>query len=107
VFDLADLRCFYFRHREVNMTKVNLAVGKLEVANVQTAPEFRVTDDGGSVIGDLRISKGGAFWRPKGAEKYLHLNWSKLDGAFRERGEPKAVGEYNYAPPPPASFDEF
>lgn len=89
------------------MTKVHLAVGKLEVSNVQTAPEFRVTDDGGAVVGDLRVSKGGVFWRPKGAEKYLHLTWPKLEAAFKDRGEAKAVGEYNYSPPPPASFEEF
>lgn len=89
------------------MSKVNMAVGKLEVANVQTAPEFRVTDETGSVTGDLRVSRGGAFWRPKGAGRYFHLTWDKLDQAFRERGEQRAVGEYNYTPPPPASFEEF
>ncbi len=89
------------------MTKVHMTVGKLEVANVQTAPEFRVTDEGGGVIGDLRISKSGAFWRPKNVEKYLHLPWNDLAQAFKERGEAKSVGGYNYTPPPPASFEEF
>lgn len=89
------------------MTRVAMAVGKLEVANVQTAPEFHVTDDAGSVIGDLRVSKGGALWRPRGAGRYLHLTWDQLEHVFREQGEPRTVGEYNHAPPPPASFEEF
>lgn len=86
--------------------EVSMSTQRLEVATVTTAPEFRVMD-GGRVFGDLRVSKGGAFWRPKGAQQYQHLTWEQIDQVFRAQGEARAVGEYNYAPPPPVSFEEF
>lgn len=86
--------------------EVSLSTQRLEVQTVTTAPEFRVMD-AGKVYGDLRVSKGGAFWRAKGAQQYQHLTWEQLDQLFKEHGTGRSVGEYNYAPPPPASFDEF
>jgi hypothetical protein len=86
--------------------EVSLSTQCLEVQTVTTAPEFRVTD-AGRVFGDLRVSKGGAFWRSKGAQQYQHLTWEQLDQFFKAHGVARAVGEYNYAPPPPVSFDEF
>ena len=86
--------------------EVSLSTQRLEVATVTTAPEFRVMDDG-KVFGDLRVSKGGAFWRSKGAQQYHHLTWEQIDQLFRTHGVARAVGEYNYTPPPPVSFLEF
>lgn len=84
---------------------VTLSTQRLEVARVNTAPEFRVQDDG-KVFGDLRVSVGGAFWRPKNGQNYLHLNWEQLDQLFKEHGVSRAVGEYNYSPPAPVPFEE-
>lgn len=86
--------------------QVAMSTIRMDVATVTTAPEFHVTDDG-KVVGDLRVSKGGAFWRPKGASQYMHLTWEQMDELFKKNGVAKSVGEYNFAPPPPASFDEF
>ncbi len=86
--------------------EVLMSTQRLEVATVTTAPEFRVVD-GGKVYGDLRVSRGGAFWRSKGAQQYQHLTWEDLDRLFKAHGVARAVGEYNYAPPAPVSFDEF
>lgn len=78
----------------------------MEVATVTTAPEFRVSDDG-RIMGDLRVSKGGAFWRPRNAQQYQHLTWDQIDQLFRAHGVARSVGEYNYTAPAPVSFDEF
>jgi len=86
--------------------QVGMSMVRLEVETVTTAPEFHVTE-GGKILGDLRVSKGGAFWRPKSHQQYFHLSWEQLDAHFREKGTPKAVGEYKFAPPPAGSFDEF
>jgi hypothetical protein len=85
---------------------VGMSTIRMDVENVTTAPEFHVTDDG-KIVGDLRVSKGGAFWRAKGAQQYLHLTWEQIDEVFKKGGTPRTVGEYKFAPPPPASFDEF
>lgn len=85
---------------------VEMMGGRVEIATVTTAPEFRVKDDD-RVMGDIRISRGGAFWRARNAQSYLHLTWEQLDELFKQHGSAKSVGEYNHAPPPPASFDEF
>jgi uncharacterized protein (DUF736 family) len=42
--------------------QVSLSTVKLEVQTVTTAPEFRVMEEG-KVVGDLRVSRGGAYWR--------------------------------------------
>jgi hypothetical protein len=86
--------------------QVAMSTIRMEVENVTTAPEFSVTD-AGKVVGDLRVSKGGAFWRSKGAQQYLHLSWEQLDQLFKANGTPRAVGEYKFAPPAPVTFDEF
>ena len=86
---------------------VTMAGGRVELANVQTAPEFRVTDDKDGVAGDLRVSRGGAFWRSKGATKYRHLTWEQLAAAFAREGDERSVGEYNWSPPEPPTFDEW
>lgn len=85
---------------------VSMSTVKLAVATVTTAPEFRVTDDG-KVLGDLRVSKGGAFWRPRSAQQYQYLSWERLDELFKANGEPRAVGEYKIQESPPVSFEEF
>lgn len=86
--------------------KVEMSTVKLEVATVPTAPEFSVTDDG-KVFGDLRVSRGGVFWRQKNAKQYLHLTWEQVDELFKQHGTLRAVGQYNFSPPPAGSFDEF
>jgi hypothetical protein len=86
--------------------EVSLSTQRLEVATVTTAPEFRVMD-GNKIFGDLRVSKGGAFWRVKGGQQYQHLTWEQIAQLFKQHGVARAVGEYNYTPPPPASFEEF
>ncbi len=86
--------------------EVSMSTVKLAVATVTTAPEFRVTDDG-KVIGDLRVSKGGAFWRPRNGQSYHYLSWEQLDSMFKASGEARTVGEYNIKESPPVSFDEF
>lgn len=86
--------------------QVAMSTVKLEVATVTTAPEFSVTEEG-KVVGDLRISKGGAFWRPKNGQQYLHLTWEQLDDIFKSKGVPRAVGEYKFSPPTPGGFEEF
>ncbi len=86
--------------------EVLLSTQRLEVASVTTAPEFRV-NDAGKVFGDLRVSKGGALWRSKSAQQYQHLTWEQIDQLFKQHGVARAVGEYNYAPPAPVSFNEF
>ena len=86
--------------------QVAMSTIRMEVETVTTAPEFHVTE-GGKVIGDLRVSKGGAFWRSKGAQQYLHVTWEQLDQLFKTNGTTRTVGEYKFAPPAPVSFDEF
>jgi hypothetical protein len=86
--------------------QVSMSTVKMDVPAVTTAPEFSVMEDG-KVVGDLRVSKGGAFWRPKNAQQYLHLSWEQLDEIFKAKGEPRTVGEYNIKPSPPISFEEF
>jgi hypothetical protein len=86
--------------------QVAMSTIRMEVETVTTAPEFSVTDSG-RVVGDLRISKGGAFWRSKGAQQYLHLSWEQMDQLFKASGTPRTVGEYKFAPPTPVTFDEF
>lgn len=86
--------------------QVGMSTIRLDVETVTTAPEFHVTEDG-RIVGDLRVSKGGAFWRSKGAQQYKHLTWEQLDEIFSKNGVVRSVGEYKFAPPPPASFDEF
>lgn len=85
---------------------VTMTGGRLDLGNVQTVPEFRVQTDT-AVLGDLRVSKGGAFWRPRGGRDYLFLTWEQLADTFKNHGVAKSVGEYNWAPPPPPNFDEF
>jgi len=85
---------------------VTMVGGRHEVMNVQTAAEYRVMDDN-RLMGDLRISRGGAFWRPTGAAQYLQVSWADLDKFFKANGEKRSVGEYNHAPPPKPDFDEF
>ncbi len=78
---------------------------KLEVATVTTAPEFRVTEDN-KIVGDFRVSVGGAFWRSKGSQQYLHMSWEELDAAFKAKGTPRSVGEYKIASAPAGGFDD-
>jgi hypothetical protein len=86
--------------------QVGMSTIRMDVATVTTAPEFHVTEDG-KVFGDLRVSKGGAFWRPKSSTQYMHLTWEQIDDLFKKNGNAKSVGEYKFSPPPPATFDEF
>ena len=86
--------------------QVAMSTIRLEVETVTTAPEFHVTE-GGKIVGDLRVSKGGAFWRSKGAQQYMHLTWEQIDDVFKKTGTARTVGEYKFAPPPPSSFEEF
>jgi hypothetical protein len=86
--------------------QVAMSTIRMEVETVTTAPEFHVTETG-KVVGDLRVSKGGAFWRPKGAQQYLHVTWEQLDQLFKANGTARTVGEYKFAPVAPVSFDEF
>jgi hypothetical protein len=85
---------------------VEMSAIRLDVQRVNTAPEFHVAD-GDKVFGDLRVSQGGAFWRPRNAQQYHYLTWEKLDELFRQHGPLRPVGEYNFKSPPPASFEEF
>jgi hypothetical protein len=39
-----------------------MATQKLDVGFVPTAPEFKVTDAQGHVVGALRVSVGGLYW---------------------------------------------
>jgi hypothetical protein len=64
--------------------QVAMSTIRMEVENVTTAPEFHVTE-AGKVVGDLRVSKGGAFWRSKGAQQYMHLTWEQVDQLFKEK----------------------
>lgn len=86
--------------------QVGMSTIRMDVETVTTAPEFHVTDEG-KVVGDLRISKGGAFWRAKSASQYCHLTWEQVDELFRKHGTLRTVGEYKFTPPAPPSFDEF
>lgn len=79
--------------KEVGMSTANLDVGR-----VQTAPEFHITEND-RAFGDLRVSKGGAYWRPKNDQKYCFLTWDQVDKLFQERGEKKTVGQYTIAAP--------
>jgi hypothetical protein len=60
-------------------------------------------------VGDLRVSKGGAFWHVKNAAatNYNFLTWEQLAEVFKRDGADRTVGEYNWSPPPPPTFDEW
>ena len=79
--------------------KIEMSVVNVEVQRVTTAPAFHVTEDG-KVVGDLRPSTGGVYWRPKSYQQYLHLTWEQVDAMFKERGVAKTFGEYKITPPP-------
>jgi hypothetical protein len=85
--------------------QVSMSTVKLEVATVTTAPEFRVTE-GSRVVGDFRVSVGGAFWRPRNGQQYLHLSWEEVDALFKEKGTLRSVGEYKFATPTGGGFDD-
>ncbi len=46
-----------------------------------------VVDEDGSKFGELRISKGGIRWKPKGKHDHHFINWRDFDRVMR--GEPK------------------
>jgi hypothetical protein len=85
--------------------QVSMSTVKLEVPSVTTAPEFRVMEDK-KIVGDLRVSKGGVFWRSKGLHQYYHLNWEQMDSLFKANGELRPVGEYNISSAGPGGFDD-
>lgn len=60
----------------------------------------------GKVVGDLRVSVGGAFWRPKHGKEYLRLTWEQVDALFKKDGQPTPVGEYKFSPPAPGGYDD-
>lgn len=86
--------------------KVEMSAIAIDVATVNTSPAFHITEDG-KVIGDLRVSTGGVFWRPKSHSQYFHLNWEAVDELFKAKGVQRTVGEYKITPPAPATFEEF
>jgi hypothetical protein len=86
--------------------KVEMSAVAIDVATVTTSPGFRVTEDS-KVLGDLRVSTGGLFWRPKSHQQYFHLNWEAVDELFKAKGTPKTVGEYKITPPAPGTFEDF
>ena len=85
---------------------VDMSTVRLEVATVTTAPAFRVTDEG-NLVGDLKVSVGGVFWRPRSYQQYYHLTWEAVDEVFKAKGAAKTVGEYNITEPSPGSFEDF
>lgn len=85
-------------------TKVTMSTVKLEVATVNTAPEFSVMKDE-KVFGDLRVSRGGAYWRPKSNQQFYHLTWEQLDALFQKQGVEKPVGQYKMTVQP-STYDD-
>jgi hypothetical protein len=81
---------------------VSMSTVRLDVEKVNTAPEFSVRENN-AVVGDLRVSRGGVFWRPKSYTHYYQLSWEQVDDLFKKHGTPKAVGEYKISPPPPSA----
>ena len=86
--------------------RVEMSSVSIDVATVTTGPAFRVTEEG-KVVGDLKVSTGGVFWRPKSHQQYFHLNWEAVDELFKAKGSPKTVGEYKITPPTPGTFEDF
>jgi len=86
--------------------KVEMSIVNVEVMRVTTSPSFHVTEDN-KVVGDLRASQGGVFWRPKNYAQFFHLTWEQVDALFKEKGAARTVGEYKISPPDPGSFDDF
>ena len=86
--------------------KVEMSAVSVEVMKVNTAPGFHAAEDG-RVIGDLKASTGGVFWRPRSHQQFFHLTWEQVDALFKEKGVPRTVGEYKFTPPEPGSFEDF
>lgn len=65
------------------MVDVNLSVGSVAVGNVQTAPSFEITDNGGK-LGELIVCKGGLYWKTKNARKWVQVSWWDFDKFVNE-----------------------
>ena len=46
--------------------------------------DFTVSGNGGK-LGELRVSKGGLRWKPKGKHDHHFINWKDLDEFMRDR----------------------
>lgn len=91
---------------EAKMAKsVSMSTVRLDVARVTTAPEFHIKDNN-AIVGDLRVSQGGVFWRPKSYQQYYQLSWEQVDELFRKHGVAKTVGEYKISAPTEAVIDD-
>ncbi|MBX9591738.1 MAG: hypothetical protein K2X43_20800 [Hyphomonadaceae bacterium] len=44
-----------------------------------------VVEDGGGKFGELRVSKGGVRWKPKGKQDHHFMSWETLDQLMREQ----------------------
>ena len=81
---------------------VEFSALRMDVGVVTTAPEFSVSENG-KVIGDLRVGKGGVFWRPKSHDHYFKLTWEQVDDVFRKHGVARPVGQYTISPSAPSA----
>jgi hypothetical protein len=86
--------------------KVEMSVVNVEVQRVTTSPSFHVSENG-KVVGDLKASTGGVYWRPKNYQQHYHLTWEQVDAIFKEKGVAKTLGEYKITPPEPGTFEDF
>jgi len=57
------------------MANVEMSARRLTVYNRQTAPQFTLSDTAGNASGKLCVSRGGIYWKPKGAHKWIPVSY--------------------------------
>jgi hypothetical protein len=68
--------------------KVTFSVPERPLANIDV--EFNVRKNG-TMLGTLKISRGGIVWRSSPASLGYYLSWHKYDQIAREQGRSRAL----------------
>ena len=65
-------------------TTVSINLTSHPLSREENGVDFVVQNDNAK-FGELRVSKGGVRWKPKGKQDHHFISWKELDELMRER----------------------